>query len=187
MSFLLPLLLAFAAAFVLVLAVIIHAGIVAAKATIDLYAILSFEQLLFEDLHERVKRSSSIHLKKYFNAWIFQLMAKAELYEDSMPAAYLDKQMLLKLLELMESSMEVEITNEECTLEWLDANKHRLGVIAPAELEKWYKYARAAASAPERCMREMLLEMAVFVRKLPKGRRPPRIRYPKFKSVPVAA
>ncbi len=161
-------------------------------AMVDLYAVLSFEPLLLDDVLARVERSNSRNLERYFGSRFYRLAARIDLDEGGVDRRYLKHQMLMELLESMEKTKEVKIEHEQATLEWIEANAHRLYALPPVELERWRTLAVSVEEAPphtedfgcERCEREELLEYAIFVRKLPKGRRPPRLRLPNFLGVP---
>lgn len=177
----------------LLVVVILWLGRNVAVAIIDLYAILSFEPLLFEDVLERAMKSGSIHIRRYFASRFFQWIAETEVESEGLAPEDRKYAMLKFLLESMESGKEVEITYAICRLNWLETNRHRLHTLPEAKIEEILERARAAADAPEhtgeecceRCEKEAELEVVHFVRKLPMGRKPPpRIRYAAMRHVP---
>jgi hypothetical protein len=157
------------------------------SAMIDLYAILSFESVILDEVLEKIMRSRSHFLKRYFNSSYFRMISEFELQQCGLGVEYLRHRMLLNLLYRMEKENMVEMTYEVCSLEWLEANAFRLRAVPPLILNEWYERARIVASTTElpepiidRHLKKMLLEIAVFVRKLPKGRSTPRRQNQQF-------
>lgn len=174
---------------VLALGVVISLSFTLGQAALDLYAILSFESLLVDDVLTRVERSDSEHLKRFFSSRLMRAIAFVELKQGDVDPRYVRHQMLLYVLNLMEDTKEVIIEEHQATIEWIDANMDRLHALPSEDLAHWRSVAMSFHDAPPHvedgpcahCARELLLEYALFVRKLPKGSRPPRLRMPSMR------
>ena len=158
------------------------------RAELDLYTILSFEFTVVDEILTKTIRSSSPHLKRYLNSWVWQKYADMVMRRKGIDPKHRQKYMLIALIEAMVKFDTAEAFEESCTLEWLDANTHRLRSVSQEIFEHWYCLAREFEQSPphthhnkcERCDKEEALGSAIFVRKLPLGDDPPTSKLQKM-------
>ena|SRR3989338_7529507 len=94
-------------------------------AVTELYYVLSFESVWIGEALERVRKSDSLHLKRYFSAKLLRLVHSQSEYCDGTKDS-IDALMFDELLDHLQRLERVTIIEELCTVKWLAVNAFRL-------------------------------------------------------------